>query len=423
MNRPWLEVHDSATLRGALAARPPRVARATILLAAALLATATVWLATAEATEVVMASGRLRPVSPPTAVFSSLRGDHDGAGARVLAVGVAPGDTVRQGDVLLQLDDRWLVDRLDQAERDAGSAEAELVRLRALAALAARRHTADSASADADIERAANTVARAERQRAATLALAELAQTECQRDVDRLRTLVARDAAAHQRLLDAEGALQRAREERALAALPVDDAPHTAARHARALLDREFAIEVEEHAIAIERQRAVLATARAERDKWRRERSRATIHAPIDGVVVRGEHAAGDLVRPGSVVFELAATDRLCFTAEVANADVADLTAGMPVRIKIDALDHQRHGTVVGRIEFVAPDAGSRQAGDGGAAASFEVRVAMGEPARWHGGEGGTLRLGMTGVAEIAIERRTLGALLLDRVRRAIRLG
>ena len=44
------------------------------------------------------------------------------------------------------------------------------------------------------------------------------------------------------------------------------------------------------------------------------------------------------------------------FETYVNSEAIADVTLGMPVKIKVEAFDFQKYGTLDGTIEFIAPD-------------------------------------------------------------------
>ena len=92
----------------------------------------------------------------------------------------------------------------------------------------------------------------------------------------------------------------------------------------------------------------------------------------------------------------------------------------MSARIKLDAYDYQRYGTLSGSVSFVSPDSG---VSEGQAKDSYLVRVAVGRTELGRGGYRGQVKLGMTGKAEIIIGRDSLLSLLLRRIRRTISLG
>jgi multidrug efflux pump subunit AcrA (membrane-fusion protein) len=92
----------------------------------------------------------------------------------------------------------------------------------------------------------------------------------------------------------------------------------------------------------------------------------------------------------------------------------------MPVRIKLDAYDYQRYGTVAGTVCFIAPDS---TVPEGAHAAVYLVRIAVEGDRVGRGEFQGQVKLGMSGQADIVTEQESLLALLLKRIRQTISLG
>src|SRR4051794_29493957 len=75
-------------------------------------------------------------------------------------------------------------------------------------------------------------------------------------------------------------------------------------------------------------------------------------------LVMRGEVKVGDLLERGKPIVEIAEQKGFCFEAAIPSAEIGHLRLGMPVRIKLDAYDYQRYGTVAGTVVSIAPDSG-----------------------------------------------------------------
>ena len=88
-----VDLADCTEFRQTLQARPPRIVHGTLLLLAALLATALGWSAATQADLVVRAPGRVRPVTSPMKVFNAGSGEtlSASAGGRVVEVHVHEG--------------------------------------------------------------------------------------------------------------------------------------------------------------------------------------------------------------------------------------------------------------------------------------------------------------------------------------------
>lgn len=117
--------------------------------------------------------------------------------------------------------------------------------------------------------------------------------------------------------------------------------------------------------------------------------------APFEGVVVRGDHrqSLGSPVEKGQILFELAPLDGYRVMLEVDERDVSDIAAGQTGELALSALPHERLSLTVDRVTPVAT------ARDGSNV--FRVEARLDKPSA-------ALRPGMSGVAKVDVERRSL---------------
>jgi multidrug efflux pump subunit AcrA (membrane-fusion protein) len=139
----------------------------------------------------------------------------------------------------------------------------------------------------------------------------------------------------------------------------------------------------------------------------------------MDGVVTRGDVKVGDVLEAGKPVAEIAEQRGFLFEAAVASEDVGHLRVEMPARIKLDAYDYQRYGTVRGTVCYLSPDSGLAE---GQQKATYLVRIAVEGDAVGRGEYHGQVKLGMSGQAEIVTGRESLLSLLVKRIHRTISL-
>jgi len=92
----------------------------------------------------------------------------------------------------------------------------------------------------------------------------------------------------------------------------------------------------------------------------------------------------------------------------------------MPVRVRLDAYDYQRYGTVSGRVCFISADSGVPE---GKQAAVYVVRVELDADEVGRADLRGRVKLGMAGQAEIVTGRESLLSLLTKKIRQTISLG
>src|SRR5207237_4640258 len=151
-----------------------------------------------------------------------------------------------------------------------------------------------------------------------------------------------------------------------------------------------------------------------------RERRQAVLVAPLDGVITAGEVKVGDLLEPGKSVVEIAEGKGFRFELAVPTEEVGRLQIGMRARVKLDAFDYQRYGTVEGTVCFISPDSGVPK---GQQAAFYTVRIAIEGDEVGRGDFRGQIKLGMAGQGEIVTGQETILALLLKKIRQSISLG
>ena len=115
-----------------------------------------------------------------------------------------------------------------------------------------------------------------------------------------------------------------------------------------------------------------------------------------------GDVKVGDVLEAGKPVVELAQQGGFLYEAMVPSEDVGRLRLGLPARIKLDAYDYQRYGTLAGTVCFIAPDS---VAPEGRHKAVFIVRIALAGDEVGRGAFRGRVKLGMAGQAEIVTAR------------------
>jgi HlyD family type I secretion membrane fusion protein len=421
-NQLVLDLADCTEYRQALQARPPRVVHGTLILLVTLLGTAVAWSALTQADLVVRGPGRIRPVTNPRKVFNSARGEVLSAslGGRVVEVRAREGDRVRHGDVLVRLETDRLDNEIAKKRRVIRAGDEEMAELAHLGELLRRQHEANRAKADAELAQGVQGVGAAREQRDADIRLAQVALEAAEAEEAPLRRLADRGAAARSDLLTAVAKTREARGKLAKARLPVDESRLAVLRRALEQADHDYAVKREELGQRRRAKGAEVEAARIELANLELERAQAVIRSPIDGVVTVGDAKVGDLLEPNKTVAEVAEQAGFRFEAVVPSEEVGHLRVGMPVRIKLDAYDYQRYGTLAGTVCFVSPDSGVEEERK---TAVYTVKVAVPGTEVGRGPYRGQVKLGMAGQAEIVTGRESLLALLVKRIRQTISLG
>ena len=417
-----LDLADCTEFRQALQAQPPGIVHGTLALLVALLGTALGWSAATRATLVVQGSGRIRPVTTPVQVYSAARGEALSAsvGGRIVEVNFHEGDQVKQGEVLIRLETGRLDNEIARQARLIRAGEEELAQLDQLGTVQARQFEAARAKAEAALIQARTAVDRAEEQQAAEIRLARLALSAAEQEEETTRKLLERKAAPPAELARARVKTQEAREQLAKARIPVDASGVAVARRALEQAERDYAVRRDELELKRKTKCGEIAAARLELANLELERAQAVIRSPIDGVVTAGDWKVGDLLEPGKAAVAIARQAGFLFEAAIPSEEIAHVRVGMPARIRLDAYDFQRYGTLDGTVSFISPDSGPA---GGQAGALYTVRIATSRDEIGRGAYRGPVKLGMTGRVEIVTGRDRLLTLLVGRLRQTISLN
>ena len=417
-----LDLADCTEFRQALQARPPGIVHSTLVLLVALLGTALGWSAATRATLVVQGSGRIRPLTTPVQVYSAARGEALSAsvGGRIAEVHCREGDQVRQGQVLIRLETGRLDNEMARQARLIRAGEEELAQLDQLGTVQARQFEAARARAEAELTRARTAVDRAGEQQAAEIRLARLTLSAAEQEEETARRLLERNAASSSELARDRVKTHEAREQLAKARIPVDASGVAVAQRALEQAERDYAVRRDELELKRRTRCGEIAASRLELANLELERAQAVIRSPIDGVVTAGDWKVGDLLEPGKAAVAVARQAGFLFEASIPSEEIAHVRVGMPARIRLDAYDFQRYGTLDGTVTFVSPDSGLAEGQSG---AVYTVRVATSRDEIGRGAYRGRVKLGMTGRVEIVTGRDRLLTLLVGRLRQTISLN
>jgi membrane fusion protein (multidrug efflux system) len=343
-----------------------RVRMAGLISAAILVAGAGIWWVYYRPyvrTEDARAAATLVQVAPPR------------IGGRVERVAVREGDTVKAGDVLLELDARAAQAQVDRAK--AALAVAEAIEKGAAEQLAIEEtvQRAGDVRAQAELQGAqarykmtrrgprSEEIAKAKAQVDAAKAQQQLAAEDLRRseslakeggitgaELDQVRT---RAQSADAALRAAQEALRQLEsgsrpEEIAMAESAVAEAKSKVVESSTA--DRRVELKRQEHA----RAEASVAQARADLALAQTDLDERSLKSPIDGVVVRRSADPGDVLSPGQAAVVVAEVGKPWIAANIEETAIGDVHAGQPVDIHVD-----EGGTLHGKVETVGMATGS----------------------------------------------------------------
>jgi HlyD family secretion protein len=417
-----LDLADCTTFRQALLARPPRFAHGAVVLSVGLLAAALAWAALTPADLVVRARGRVRPLVTPQSVFSTARAEvlSAGTGGRVVEVYFREGDEVAEGALLVRLEARQLDNEIAKERQTIRAAEEELANLSRLEELTARQFEAARARAEAELAQAQEEVRQAELRRAVDIRSAEVELEAVRAEEARYRRVAAGSAVSAAELDQTIGRRREAEQKLERARLPVLTGRVRTAERALEQVGHDYAVrrkELELKRKVKEGEQAAVRIGLAGRELERRQ---SEIRAPLSGIITRGDLKVGDVLEPGKPALEIAQQAGFLFEATVPSEEVGHLQVGMPARVKLDAFDYQRYGTVGGTVCFLSPDSGPA---GGQPQPAYTVRIALDGDRVGRGELRGQVKLGMAGEADVVTGQESLLTLLVKRIRQTISLG
>lgn len=420
----------------------PRFARSVVYIVVAFIATVAVWASVSEVDRVVTARGKLITIDPLMVVQPL-----ETAVIRTIDAGV--GDFVRAGTVLATLDPTFTEseqiadrERLGSMTAEARRLEAEIYGepfpptatdnpleakyLRLQAAIYTHRqaeYRAAVAASDADMAKLeAALVTNQNSQAGLTERVKVIGEVEGMRDElfklsagSRLNLLQSR----LDRLSLTDQLGEKKNQEKELLHQLASE------REKKERYINNWVREAGEHLIAVQQQ---ISTETQKLAAAERRRSLVILRAPADGVVLElGQRSIGSVAKEAEPLFTLVPRgNKIEAEVDVDSADVARLRLGDPVRVKLDSLPFQRHGTITGQLRVLTEN--TFQPDKGGSSATPPAKDTEGKPAFFRARiELGPLTLqdvpkdfrlipGMTTTAEIIIGKRTIISYLLDPV-------
>jgi multidrug efflux pump subunit AcrA (membrane-fusion protein) len=417
-----INLADCLEFRQTLQARPPRIIHGTVLLLVLLLAAAIAWAALTKADLVVRAVGRVRPVSTPIKVVNAVRAEVSSAsfGGRVVEVRFREGDEVKQGDILIRLDTERLDNEIIRRQQIIQAGENDLAKEVALMDLLERQYEAATAKAEAEMAQAREEIQKAKDKQESDIRLARLELRNASDEEAINRRLYAAKALAEIELVKSAQRTREAKEKLHQVSLPVDEGRLKVLQKATAVAKKEYEVRKQESAMRREQKKTEVESARIELANLQLERQKAVLVAPVDGVVTRGDVKVGDTLEAGKPVVEIAEQKGFLFEIGVTSEDVAHLRVGLPARVRLDAFDHQKYGTLEGTVTYIAPDSELRE---GQHVPTYLVRLRVGAELVGPTGDRGQVKFGMTGQVDIVTGDDTILMLLVKKVRRTISLG
>ena len=271
----------------------------------------------------------------------------------VLRVAVVENQAVKAGDLLFEIDPRDYQLRLDQAQAALAASESRVTVARSDTALVQASTRALVSQAEAGVATARAVLAQAQAQTRVAESQARLADA----DVERYRSLLARDEISRQRLDQAVTAAESAHAQLEAAGKSVSSA-EAQVRQAQGRLDeartapRQIAVKQAQIGSAS----ADIATSHAQLALAQQDLAYTRVLAPCDGRVTRKTVLTGQVVQANQSALALV-SGKPWVTANFKETQLARMAVGQTVTIKVDAYPARE---LLGHIESLQPGTGSR---------------------------------------------------------------
>ena len=139
------------------------------------------------------------------------------------------------------------------------------------------------------------------------------------------------------------------------------------------------------------------------------------VRSPINGVIFELPITKpGAVVQPGQRVAQIAPKNAgLILKASMPNQQSGFLKVGMPVKVKFDAYPFQEYGIVPGKVNRISPDSKVIQTPQGNIE-SFELEIALARQYIQNGNKRIPLTPGQTATAEVIVRERRVIDFILD---------
>lgn len=367
--------------------------------------------------EVARASGKLVPKGE---VFRL----HPVASGKVSRVAVKEGQTVKAGQVLIELDAELARKDVERLKQLLQSSKMELLQTQALLDKTQLQAETRAAIAEAGIHMHQVAIAQAQDNAENNQALLSQYQTDAsaQRErLQRLEPLMNQGAISKENLFVAE---QQLRDRQRSITERQNSLQQTLAEANRLQIElnqkqaesrqseletqqqiQQLGVKVTELQAKVQETQVLLSTAKA-------KLKQQTLNSPVDGVVTAlNTRRTGEYAQPEQVLAEIAPQGKpLVLAAVLPSAEAGFVKVGMPVHIKLDAYPYQDYSTVPGTVTSISPDSKA----DEKLGQVYRVEVTLDRSYVKAKGQTIKFKAGQTAIAEIVTRQRRIADVLLD---------
>lgn len=416
-----LEQSDWSSLTRELLDTLPRTwTRGLVYLVIAFTGVALPWAMTSQVDETGSAQGRMEPEGKATAIDAPV----DGTVEKVM---VQAGQSVKKGQILLQLDGELTRTQIQEtAAKVAGLrnqlAQLQLIENQLIIALQSQRSQiqAQAAAQQAQIEQTMQKLNSSRRE--AVIVSQRVANDEA--EVQRYTPLVQEGIVAEVKLVEVEQqlntnqqSLEQTQTESAQAEYELERqrSSYDSKIYEGQRLVLQSQNQVEEIRTQIADVRSQLAQLQQQLESLHVQLQQKIIRSPINGVVFEMSiNHPGAVLEASEPIARIAPENAdLMFRAEMPTQESSFLQVGRSVKLKFDAYPFQDYGIVQGRVHWISPDSRTIETAQG-PVQTFELEIELDQPHIQSRGERVILSAGQTGTAEIIIHQRRVIDFILD---------
>jgi membrane fusion protein (multidrug efflux system) len=286
----------------------------------------------------------------------------------VVAVHFVENQTVKEGELLVELDPEPAKARLAQAEASLDSAKANADAAEADAAVATTNAVGNKSVAQAQVQGARSSASATKPQIDEAAAQVESAQASFDKatlDLERAKSLVASGSIStaevdrDQTLFDTANASLAAAKARLVTMRASTVQAYSQVEVARAKLTQATDVDVlvRQARAKAASARAQVATAQAARDLAALDLSYTKIVAPSDGVVSRKTVVVGQMITPGQGVVQLVPVQREWVTGNFKETQLQNMHVGQSAELEVDSYPGI---TIHGDVESLSSATGAR---------------------------------------------------------------
>lgn len=185
--------------------------------------------------------------------------------------------------------------------------------------------------------------------------------------------------------------------------------------HAGKLAELQIQEQLKELQTQINSLKSEIAQTRSQILSIKIELRQRVVRSPIDGVIFEFPITkAGAVVQIGQRIAQIAPEHAgLVLKANMPSTESGFMKVGMPVKIKFDAYPFQEYGIVEGKVNWISPDSKARETLQGNIE-TYELEITLKQPYIKNGDKHIPLTAGQTATAEVIVRQRRMIDYMLD---------